>query len=119
MPYNPAIMNQTTRPSENSRVIGPLAVAPLLHDFVNKEVLPGTRVTADFAANDLTIEDNEPDDLVAVVDELHNEVFAPTSVDPTDAARLQRFNEIVVSHGAYVGSRMSYRFLAKYAHLLE
>ena len=47
MPYNPAIMNQTTRPSENSRVIGPLAVAPLLHDFVNKEVLPGTRVTAE------------------------------------------------------------------------
>ena len=73
----------------------------------------------DFAANDLTIEDNEPDDLAAVVEELHNEVFAPTSVDPADAARLQRFNEIVVSHGAYVGSRMSYRFLAKYAQLLE
>jgi malate synthase len=47
MPYNRAIMNQTTRPSENSRVVGPLAVAPLLHDFINKEVLPGTRVTAE------------------------------------------------------------------------
>ena len=47
MPYNRAIMNQTTRPSENTRVIGPLAVAPLLHDFVNREVLPGTRVTAE------------------------------------------------------------------------
>jgi malate synthase len=40
-------MNQTTRTSENPRAIGPLGVAPLLHDFVNKEVLPGTRVTAD------------------------------------------------------------------------
>src|SRR6202522_2960669 len=47
MPYNRATMNQTTRPSENSRVIGPLAVAPLLHAFVNEEVLPGTRVTAE------------------------------------------------------------------------
>ncbi|HEY0340568.1 MAG TPA: malate synthase G, partial [Steroidobacteraceae bacterium] len=36
-------MNQTTR-TENSRAIGPLGVAPLLHDFVNNEVLPGTRV---------------------------------------------------------------------------
>ena len=40
-------MNQTTRTSENSRAIGPLGVAPLLHDFVNEEVLPGTRVSAD------------------------------------------------------------------------
>src|SRR5580692_4508071 len=47
MPYNPAIMNQTTRSTENSRAIGPLGVAPLLHDFVNKEVLPGSRVSAE------------------------------------------------------------------------
>src|SRR5882757_2845915 len=39
-------MNQTTRHPENLHAIGPLGVAPLLHDFVNKEVLPGTRVTA-------------------------------------------------------------------------
>jgi malate synthase len=47
MPYNRAIMTQTTRPTENSRAIGSLRVAPLLHDFVNKEVLPGTRVSAE------------------------------------------------------------------------
>ena len=47
MPNNPAIMNQTTRSTENSRAIGPLGVAPLLHDFVNKEVLPGSRVSAE------------------------------------------------------------------------
>jgi malate synthase len=40
-------MNQATRQPENSRAIGPLGVAPLLHDFVNKEVLPGTRVSAE------------------------------------------------------------------------
>ena len=37
-------MNQTT---DNSVKIGPLGVAALLHDFVNREVLPGTRVAAD------------------------------------------------------------------------
>ncbi len=40
-------MNQATRQPENSRAIGPLGVAPLLHDFVNKEVLPGTPVSAE------------------------------------------------------------------------
>ena len=45
MPYNQAIMTQTTRPTENSRAIGSLGVATLLHDFVNQEVLPGTRVS--------------------------------------------------------------------------
>ena len=40
-------MNQATRQPENFRAIGPLGVAPLLHDFVNKEVLPGTRVSAE------------------------------------------------------------------------
>ncbi len=37
-------MNQ---PADPSVKIGPLGVATLLHDFVNREVLPGTRVTAE------------------------------------------------------------------------
>ncbi|HEY1857223.1 TIGR04372 family glycosyltransferase [Acidocella sp.] len=69
---------------------------------------------------DLVIEDNEPDDLLATVEELHGEVLgnAP-AVTAEDAARLRRFNEIAVANGGYVGSRASYRFLAKYAHLLD
>jgi malate synthase len=37
-------MNQ---PADPSVKIGPLGVATLLHDFVNREVLPGTRVSAE------------------------------------------------------------------------
>jgi malate synthase len=37
-------MNQ---PADPSVKIGPLGVSTLLHDFVNREVLPGTRVTAE------------------------------------------------------------------------
>lgn len=74
----------------------------------------------DFRRTDLTIEDNNPDDLLATVQELHAEVFATApEVTAEDAARLRRFNEIAINHGGYIGSRMSYRFLAKYPQLLE
>jgi putative glycosyltransferase (TIGR04372 family) len=74
----------------------------------------------DFRSTDLTVEDNDPDDLLATVEELHAEVFdSPIAVSAEDADRLRRFNEIAVAHGGYVGSRMSYRFLAKYARLLD
>ena len=39
-------MTQPTRIAENSRSIGPLSVAPVLHDFLEKEVFPGTQVAA-------------------------------------------------------------------------
>lgn len=39
-------MTQPTRTAENSRPIGPLSVAPVLHDFLEKEVFPGTQVAA-------------------------------------------------------------------------
>jgi putative glycosyltransferase (TIGR04372 family) len=68
----------------------------------------------------LVIEDNDPDDLLAVVEELHAEVFGLCRhVGQKDVDRLQRFNEIAIAHGGYVGSRMSYRFLEKYEGLLE
>lgn len=74
----------------------------------------------DFRKTDLAIEDNDPEDLLATVQELHAEVFGTADAPSADdAARLQRFNEIAIAHDGYVGSRMSYRFLAKYAHLLE
>ena len=74
----------------------------------------------DFDKTDLAIEDNTPDELLATVEELHAEIFGTQlAVTPDDAARLQRFNEIALAHGGYVGSRMSYRFLAKYKELLE
>ena len=40
-------MNQPSQTPENPRVIGPLSVAPALHDFLVKEVFPGTGVAAD------------------------------------------------------------------------
>ena len=74
----------------------------------------------DFRGTDLVIEDNNPDDLLATVEELHAEVFgSPPAISTEDAARLQQFNKIAMAHGGYVGSRMSYRFLAKYAYLLD
>ena len=74
----------------------------------------------DFRKSALWIEDNTPDDLLATVQELHAEVFGDdTEITAEDESRLSRFNEIAVSHGGYVGSRMSYRFLAKYPQLLE
>ncbi|MEJ0017793.1 MAG: TIGR04372 family glycosyltransferase [Acetobacteraceae bacterium] len=74
----------------------------------------------DFDKTDLMIEDNNADDLLAVVEELHDEVFGVArAISDADAARLQRFNEIAIANGGYVGSRMSYRFLERYAHLLQ
>jgi malate synthase len=40
-------MNQPSKTPENPRVIGPLSVTPVLHDFLDKEVFPGTRVSPD------------------------------------------------------------------------
>jgi putative glycosyltransferase (TIGR04372 family) len=66
------------------------------------------------------IEDNDPDDLLVVVEELHKEVFGlHRDVTQKDISRLERFNEIAVKHGSYIGSRMSYGFLEKYEKLLE
>jgi putative glycosyltransferase (TIGR04372 family) len=74
----------------------------------------------DYDKAEFVVEDNEPDDLLATVEELHGEVFGNAkAVTAEDAARLQRFNELAVANGGYVGSRASYRFLAKYAHLLN
>ncbi|MGH8208031.1 MAG: hypothetical protein ACRETD_03455, partial [Steroidobacteraceae bacterium] len=40
-------MSQPSPNSDNDPTIGPLRVASALHDFVEKEVLPGTRVAAE------------------------------------------------------------------------
>jgi putative glycosyltransferase (TIGR04372 family) len=74
----------------------------------------------DFRKTDMVIEDNDPDDLLLVVRELHEEIFgAPVNPRPADEARLRRFNEIAIANGGYTGSRMSYRFMAKYPELLD
>src|SRR6185437_13426180 len=49
-PFAWKTMNQSAAPAVQ---IGPLGVSALLHDFVNKEVLPGTRLTADAFWNGL------------------------------------------------------------------
>ena len=73
----------------------------------------------DFKRTDLTIEDNSPDDLLDAVMELHAEVFdEPRDQTAEDEARLQRFNEIALANGGYIGSRMSSNFLRSHADLL-
>jgi putative glycosyltransferase (TIGR04372 family) len=74
----------------------------------------------DFEKSDFVIEENSAEDLREAVEELHEEVFEKTlETAPEDRQRLQRFNEISLARGGYVGSRMSYRFLKKYQQLLE
>lgn len=74
----------------------------------------------DFANSDFVIEDNSPEDLRELAEELHNEVFGIAAAPQAeDATRLERFNTIATTNGSYVGSRMSGRFLKKYAHLLD
>jgi len=74
----------------------------------------------DYQRAGLEIDDNQPDDLLLAVQELHEQTLglgtAPTA---QDRARLGRFEEIAQAHGAYIGSRMSLRFLEKYSALLE
>ena len=41
------IMTQPSQLAEKSRSIGPLSVAPVLYDFLDKEVFPGTQVSAE------------------------------------------------------------------------
>ncbi len=66
------------------------------------------------------VEDNEPADLLATVQELHGEITGVADeITNDDEARLQRFTDIALAHGGYVGSRMSYQFLRKYPQLLE
>jgi putative glycosyltransferase (TIGR04372 family) len=74
----------------------------------------------DYRRGNLLVEDNDVDDLLAIVQELHGEVFdiAPPPSDK-DSDRLRRFNEIALAGGGYIGSRMSYRFLERYEHLLD
>ncbi len=74
----------------------------------------------DFANTGLVVEDNEPADLLAAVQELHGEITGVADeITNDDEVRLRRFTEIALAHGGYVGSRMSYRFLRKYPQLLE
>jgi putative glycosyltransferase (TIGR04372 family) len=74
----------------------------------------------DFEKSDFVMEDNSAEDLREAVEELHDEIFEKTlKTAPEDRQRLQRFNEISLARGGYVGSRMSYRFLKKYQELLE
>ena len=91
-------MSQPTRSSENSRTVGPLSVAPLLYDFLDKEVFPGTRVTADAFWKGLAelLRDLMPinqalltkrDELQARIDEWHRKQPGATF----DAATYRRF----------------------------
>jgi putative glycosyltransferase (TIGR04372 family) len=74
----------------------------------------------DFDSATFSIEDNTPEDLLDVVEEVHHEIFGTgPAPDAEDQHRLQAFNEISLARGGYVGSRMSYRFLKKYPQLLE
>jgi putative glycosyltransferase (TIGR04372 family) len=74
----------------------------------------------DFENSDFVVEDNSAEDLRESVEELHAEVFEKAlETASEDRQRLQRFNEISLARGGYVGSRMSYRFLKKYQQLLE
>jgi putative glycosyltransferase (TIGR04372 family) len=74
----------------------------------------------DFKKSDFVIVENSAEDLRETVEELHEEVFEKTHGPALeDRQRLERFNEISLARGGYVGSRMSYRFLKKYQQLLE
>jgi putative glycosyltransferase (TIGR04372 family) len=74
----------------------------------------------DFENSDFVVEDNEADDLLEAVEELHAEVFGTASDPaPEDQRRLERFNEVCLAHGSYLGSRMGCRFLKKYQQLLD
>ena len=88
-------MNQA---ADSAVKIGPLGVAPLLHDFVNKEVLPGSRVTAEAFWKGLAelIRDLLPtnqtllhkrDQLQAQIDDWHRKHPGPQF----DAAAYKRF----------------------------
>jgi putative glycosyltransferase (TIGR04372 family) len=73
----------------------------------------------DFTGTDWTLVDNTPDDLLDVVQELHAEVFRePLDLTAEDEVRLAKFNSIALANNGYIGSRMSYRFLRRYADLL-
>jgi putative glycosyltransferase (TIGR04372 family) len=74
----------------------------------------------DYEGTDFVVEDNNAEDLGDAAAELHAEVFGlPTAVSAEDHDRLRRFNEISLAHGGYVGSRMGYRFMRKYNHLID
>ncbi|WP_316187588.1 MULTISPECIES: TIGR04372 family glycosyltransferase [unclassified Bradyrhizobium] len=74
----------------------------------------------DFKNTDFVIEDNTPEDLRDLAEELHEQVFGlAAEAEAADEQRLQRFNAIATANGSYVGSQMGRRFLNKYAHLLD
>ena len=85
-------MTQPSQTAEKSRSIGPLSVAPVLYDFLDKEVFPGTHVSAEAFWNGLAdlLRDLMPinqalltrrDELQAKIDEWHRKHPGP-SFDP-------------------------------------
>src|SRR5579871_2209165 len=91
-------MTQPTHTAEKSRTIGPLSVAPLLYDFLDKEVFPGTRVSAETFWSGLAelLRDLTPinqallakrDELQAKIDDWHRKHPGPSF----DAAAYRRF----------------------------
>jgi putative glycosyltransferase (TIGR04372 family) len=78
-----------------------------------------TQWRRDYADGVEAIEDNDPADLLDAVRELHDEVVNGLPL-PADAQALaDRFNELAVAGGSYVGSRIGTRFATKYKHLLD
>jgi putative glycosyltransferase (TIGR04372 family) len=74
----------------------------------------------DYEGTDFVVLDNSAEDLRDAAAELHAEVFGlRTEVSAEDHDRLRGFNEISLAHGGYVGSRMGYRFMRRYSHLID
>ncbi len=65
------------------------------------------------------IEDNDADDLIDAVQELHDEVVVGKAHTAEELALISKYNEIAVAGGSYIGSRIGARFLKKYQHLLD
>lgn len=77
-----------------------------------------TQWMRDYKPGEQVIEDNDPDDLLDAVAELHAEVMQSVQPSAGDLQLVAEFNRIAVEGGSYVGSRIGTRFLRKYRSLL-
>ncbi len=72
----------------------------------------------DFSSDTFVLLDNEPDDLVDIVKDVHEAVFDQALLCPEYERLAARFEKISISGGGFAGSRIAPRFIKKYSSLL-
>ena len=99
-------------------------IPKLVYDKKTKRYLSATEIfqnftgwsqfMRDFNRSTYKLLDNEPEDILLAVTELHNLITNNRNYTAKEMEMIDNFNDIAVNNGGYVGSTISVDFLSKY-----